>query len=140
MTFQTTIEVRFGDVDQAGIVYYPVIFHYCHVAFEDFFAGHVGVPYPVLIRERRIGFPAVHIETNFERPFTYGMKVAVDVGCDHVGRTSARFVYRFVDPAADVVLAKIVNTTVCVNMDTLQKLEIPDDCRAALIASHPRDP
>lgn len=137
MTFRTTIEVRFGDVDQAGIVYYPVIFHYCHVAFEDFFAGHIGTPYPVMIKERRIGFPAVHIETDFERPFTYGMKVVVEVCCDHVGRTSARFVYRFLDPDEGKTLAKITNTTVCVDMDTLEKQVIPEDCRASLQSSNP---
>ena len=30
-------KVRFSDVDNAGIVYYPRFFHYCHVAREEFF-------------------------------------------------------------------------------------------------------
>lgn len=129
--FQTTIDVRFGDVDQAGIVYYPVILHYCHVAFEDFFAGHVGVPYPEMIRDRRLGFPAVRIATTFTRPFTYGMVARVTVDVTHVGRTSAAFRYRFADDANGDALAEVEVTTVCVDMDSFEKVVISDDLRAA---------
>lgn len=39
MPFSTRITVRFGDADPAGLVYYPVLFHYCHAAMEEFFAA-----------------------------------------------------------------------------------------------------
>ena len=39
---KTSILVRFGDLDAAGIAYYPNLVNFLHEAFEDFFAGHVG--------------------------------------------------------------------------------------------------
>ncbi|MCA1633568.1 MAG: hypothetical protein LC802_07595 [Acidobacteria bacterium] len=35
MSFSTRITVRFGDTDPAGLVYYPNIFHYFHIALEE---------------------------------------------------------------------------------------------------------
>ena len=72
MAYRTEIQVRFGDVNKAGIVYYPVIFHYLHIAQEDFFADYVGVPYHRLIEEERLGFPTVHDSTDFHKPLRYG--------------------------------------------------------------------
>jgi len=39
MSFSTRITVRFGDTDPAGLVYYRNIFHYFHIALEEFFAA-----------------------------------------------------------------------------------------------------
>jgi acyl-CoA thioesterase FadM len=33
--FEKKVKVRFADIDQAGIVYYPKILHYCHTVMED---------------------------------------------------------------------------------------------------------
>ena len=43
MSYRTRVKVRFGDIDRAGIAYYPNLYHYCHIAFEDFFEEHLGV-------------------------------------------------------------------------------------------------
>ena len=34
-TFEASIKVRFADVDDARVVYYPRYLHYCHIAFEE---------------------------------------------------------------------------------------------------------
>ena len=34
MKFSAEFSVRFGEVDQARVVYYPRFFHYFHQAFE----------------------------------------------------------------------------------------------------------
>jgi len=39
MAFRSQLKIRFGDIDRAGIVYYPRFMHYFHVALEEFFAG-----------------------------------------------------------------------------------------------------
>ena len=41
--FVTQLQVRFGDVDPAGIVYFPKIYDYIHEAFEDLWNVHMGV-------------------------------------------------------------------------------------------------
>lgn len=129
MPFRTRIAVRFGDVDHAGIVYYPRFFIYFHEAFEDFFDEN-GVKYPRLLDERRIGFPTVHIETDYQLPLRYGDALDIEVSVPRVGRSSAvfRYVgYRHGD-GKHACTAEI--TTVCVDMNTWQSREIPDDLRA----------
>ena len=49
--FRTQILVRFGDLDPAGIAYYPNLVNFLHESFEDFFSGYVGRPYPEVFRE-----------------------------------------------------------------------------------------
>ena len=55
VTFTTTILVRFSDLDPAGIAYYPNLVNFLHVAFEDFFAGHVGRRSSSALRWRSVG-------------------------------------------------------------------------------------
>ena len=71
MPFSTRITVRFADVDAAGLVYYPVLFHYCHVAMEEFFAARCGVTYDRLMSVERIGFPTVNAKAEFFAPLVY---------------------------------------------------------------------
>src|SRR5688572_22644069 len=92
-TYETMIAVCFGDVDPAGIIYYPVLFHYCHIAFERFFAEYVGIPYHRLISEDRLSFPTVNVSTNFNRPIRYGDKVRISVSVARVGKSSVQFKY-----------------------------------------------
>ncbi|HEY7698614.1 MAG TPA: acyl-CoA thioesterase, partial [Vicinamibacteria bacterium] len=66
MAFTSIQKIRFDDVDGAGIVYYPQFFHLCHAAFEDFFDTAAPVSYPALVKDRRLGFPTVKIESEFK--------------------------------------------------------------------------
>ncbi|MDP6370041.1 MAG: acyl-CoA thioesterase, partial [Planctomycetota bacterium] len=58
-TFNTIIQVRFGHVDPAGIVYFPRIYDYIHDVFEEVWDKHVGRLYYQLIIDEKIGFPLV---------------------------------------------------------------------------------
>ena len=130
MPFRTEIEVRFGDCDPAGIVYYPNLFHYCHVAFEDCWPSVLGVSYAELIASRGLGFPTAHVETDFLRPVRYGDRVEVTVAVERIGTKSAVFVFAgSVDGRA---CFRASMTKVCANLDSLESLPIPDDLRAAL--------
>ena len=87
--------VRFGEVDQAQIVYYPRIFHFCHLAMEDFFENEMGLPYGTIVLERRIGFPAVHLEADFTAPMPFAADLAIEMsflkaGCRMRSRTCSR--------------------------------------------------
>ena len=125
MAFRSKLKIRFGDIDRAGIVYYPRFMHYFHVALEEFFAGELGVEYHTVVETHRIGLPTVHLESDFSRPFSYGDNIEVEVRVRKLGRTSITFEYRvFKEGEAD---PRIVghNVTVCLDMDTFQKMEFP---------------
>ena len=129
MAFRTSVPVRFGDVDHAGIVFYPKFFVYFHEAFERFF-DDARITYERLIGERRLGFPTVHIDCDYKAPLRYGDSLDLELSVPRVGNRSATFRYagyRHRD-GMHAVTAEI--TCACVDMDKFQALEIPADLRA----------
>ena len=130
--FETQILVRFGDLDPAGIAYYPNLVNYLHEAFEDFFRGHVGRPYPELYREG-LGFPTVKLEVEYLRPVQYGDQVDVAVVVEHVGRSSVRLRYEASVQGRPVFTGR--NVVVTVNLKTFETLPVPDWLRERLEAA-----
>ena len=59
--------MRFGHCDPAGIVYYPRYFEMLNELVEDWFAQALGLPFDVLIGQRRIGMPTAQLDTRFLR-------------------------------------------------------------------------
>ncbi len=126
--FTTTIQVRFGHVDPAGIAYYPRIFDYVHEVYEELWEHHVGVRYYKLLLEDRIGFPLVHSEVDFRAPLRFGDRPEVSVTCTHLGRSSIalRYVFRL----DGVVCVDARMTTVCTDLKIMKSLELPSAFRA----------
>lgn len=129
MPFSTRITVRFGDCDPAGLVYYPVLFHYCHAAMEEFFAARCGVSYARLMAESRLGFPTVNARAEFTAPFVYGDAVEAEVFLSRVGHSSATFEYRLRRAGGSDVRASATLVQVAMNLDTRRPVEIPADLR-----------
>ena len=126
--FETQIQVRFGHVDPAGIVYFPRIFDYLHDVFEELWEEHVGKRYYHLLLQRKVGFPLVHADVDFKVPLHFGDRPIVRVTCFRLGRSSLGL--RYVIRKADVICADARLTTACVNTDTMETLPIPDEFRA----------
>ncbi len=125
MVFRSKLKIRFGDIDRAGIVYYPRFMHYFHVALEEFFASELGIEYHAVVETHRIGLPTVHLESDFSRPFSYGDNIEVEVRVRKLGRTSITFEYRVFKEGEDDPRIVGHNVTVCLDMDTFQKMEFP---------------
>ena len=132
MVFRSQLKIRFGDIDRAGIVYYPRFMHYFHVALEEFFAGELGIEYHVVVETHCIGLPTVHLETDFSRPFSYGDNIEVEVSVLKVGRSSITFGYWVFKKGETEPRIVAHNVTVCLDMDSFKKLEIPDWFRQLL--------
>jgi len=130
--YETTLPVRFGQVDYAGIMFYPRFFENFHTAFEDMFGELLGVPYMSVLKDRRVGFPTVSIDTQFIRPFRFGepMRLAIDV--TKLGRTSITFRYRGFHGDGAEPSVQATGTVVVIDLDSFESLPIPDDIRAAL--------
>ncbi|HET7291908.1 MAG TPA: thioesterase family protein [Vicinamibacteria bacterium] len=124
--FSTTILVRFCDLDPAGIAYYPNLVNFLHVAFEDFFAGFVGRPYPDVFREG-LGFPTAKVEMEYLAPVHYGDRVEVGVVVEHLGCSSVRFRYEGSVEGRAVFVAR--NTAVVVDMSDFRPIPIPGPLR-----------
>jgi 4-hydroxybenzoyl-CoA thioesterase len=133
MAFCKTIKVCFSDIDYAGIMYYPRFLHYFHVALEEFFGAELGIGYPEVLIRYRIGFPTVHLETNFSKPINYGDEIEVEVTVKAIGRTSVTWGYRVCQSKVpEKMIVEGHNVTVTVNIDTYEKIQIPDWLRQRL--------
>ncbi|MSP60701.1 MAG: acyl-CoA thioesterase [Myxococcales bacterium] len=128
MAYRTRCEVRFGDVDHAGIVFYPQFFIYFHEAFEQFF-NDAGFAYHLLIGERNVGFPTVHIETDYKQTLRYGDSLDIEVSVSKIGHRSATFHYAGFRHRDGVHACTARITCACVDMRTMKSIPIPDDLR-----------
>ena len=131
MPFKTLIEVRFGDCDPAGLVYYPVLFHYCHSAMEEFFAARCGRSYARLVAEERLGFPTVNARAEFFSPFVYGDEAEVEVWVSGVGRSSATFEYRLRRASDGLLCASATIVQAAMNLDARRAVPVPKYLREA---------
>ena len=125
MAFRSFLKIRFGDIDHAGIVYYPRFLHYFHVALEEFFGQEVGVDYPTLIDEHRIGLPTVHLQTDFSKSLRYGDAIEVEVRVLKIGKSSITFGYRVFKEGENQPWTQGHNVVVCLDMDSFKKKDIP---------------
>lgn len=132
MPFTTSILVRFGDLDPAGIAYYPNLVNFLHEAFEDFCTGHVGRPYPELYREG-LGFPTARLEVEFLAPVQYGDQVVMVVRAEHVGRSAVHM--RYEASVAGRPVFRALNVQVAVDLKTFRPLTLPDWLRARFEAA-----
>lgn len=134
MSHRFAIPIRFGDVDSAGIVYFPRFMHFCHVGMEEYFATVVGMPYPELVGEHRLGLPAVRSEAEHRRPIHYGDEVELEVAVTRVGGSSVEWRYRFHLAGADRPVTECRIVTVLVEMSSFEKRAVPDWLRERLRA------
>ena len=136
MSFSTRIKVRFGDADPAGLVYFVNLFHYYHVAMEEFFAARCGISYQELMADERLGFPTVNVQAEFFSPLVYGDEAEVEVYVSRVGESSATFEYSLRRVSDGVLCARATNVQVAMNLDERRAVPIPDKYRLAFTESH----
>lgn len=132
MTFRLPLVVRFGDLDPAGIVYYPRYLHFCHVGMEEYFRHRVGILYPVFLAEHRLGLPTVRTEVDHARPIRYGDEVEHEVEVTGIGASSVEWRHRFRHAGADRPSTECRVVTVLVDVATFEKRPVPEWLRGRL--------
>jgi 4-hydroxybenzoyl-CoA thioesterase len=124
-------QVRFEDVDAAGIVFFAYYFHFCHEAMGRFFDGVPG-GYVELITRRRVGFPAVHVSADWKHPLRYGDTARLETSAPRIGNTSCTFRYVITRARDALPVATIEQVIVSTDLEKMTKIPLPDDCRALL--------
>jgi len=133
MSFRASIRVCFGDIDNAGIVYYPRFMHYFHLAFEEFFAAEMGIEYADVLHKRNVSLPTVHLESDFRRKLRYGDQIGMEVRVIDIGKTSITWGYRgYRRNGEEEIVVEGQSVTVCVRTDTFEKIEVPGWLRQGL--------
>jgi 4-hydroxybenzoyl-CoA thioesterase len=89
----TAVPVRWGDVDAAGIVFYPRFFEWYDLGCEALFAA-LGLPWPELFPKHAIvGVPILESGSRFASPARYGDTLAIRAVVAWVKRTTFRMEY-----------------------------------------------
>lgn len=128
MTFTKRIRYRFGDIDDAGIAYYPKLLHCFHCVFEDWWSEALGKSYAELMHTDSLGLPAVRLEVDFFAPVRYGDEPDVHLGVLRIGDASVEFGF-WMTRGSDRPLCRARITTVAVDMKTMQKRPLPQPWR-----------
>lgn len=129
--FSFTAKVAFGDVDSAGIMYYPRLFHYCHLGLEAFAEEALGRTYADLLDVGDRGFPTVRAEAEYLIPIPYGTILQIGVTVRHIGNSSLKLEMEFGEEGSDVVFAVAKLTKVCVAMKQFASVPLSDEFRGA---------
>jgi 4-hydroxybenzoyl-CoA thioesterase len=95
--------------------------------FADLQGGYVA-----LIRDRKVGLPAVHVECDFTTPLRYGDVMHVDVVVERVGRSSCALRYLFTRASDGAKVASILHVCAVSDLRTITSIPIPDDMRDLL--------
>jgi 4-hydroxybenzoyl-CoA thioesterase len=133
MPFRKPIKVCFGDIDNAGIVYYPRFMHYFHLAMEEFFGSEIGIDYADVLHKRNLSLPTVHLESDFRRRLRYGDQINIEVRVINIGQTSIAWGYRgYRMVGEEEVVVEGHNVTVCMRTDTFEKTDVPEWLRKSL--------
>ena len=122
-------QVHFHEVDAAGLVFFPHFLTWAHEAMEQLFAT-LGGGYSGLIGVRRIGLPAVRVESEFSAPVRFGDTVAVEASVARLGNRSLELRYRFLRESDGVLAAEVRHTVVSTDLTQVKSTEMPKDVRA----------
>jgi 4-hydroxybenzoyl-CoA thioesterase len=130
MSFTTTVQVRFGDVDAAAIVFYPRYFEMLNAAVEDWFA-HLGWDFRTMHVARGMGVPTVKIECEFLAPSELGEILEIAVSPTNVGRSSCVLAYNI--SAGGTERLRATGTLVCMNLAARKSMPWPEELRAKMV-------
>lgn len=134
--FIHSFTVRFADVDHARIVYYPVFYHYFHVAFEELFRERMGAQaYRALLDKEKIGFPAVHSECDYRSPLRFADAAETAITLKTIGTRSVTLQYQVsrVDGDNRVLAAIGAVTCATTDLDVFRAVEIPQPLRTLFL-------
>ena len=125
--------VRFEEVDGANIVFFARYVHFAHEAMEHFFSPLEG-GYPRLTMERKVGFPAVDLRSQWTAPLRYGDAQRIDTVVPRIGKRSFVLRYRMHRESDDVLSCTIDHTVVTCDLVAMQSIDMPADVRAQIEA------
>lgn len=130
MSFTTTVQVRFADIDAAAIVFYPRYFEMLNAAVEDWFAD-LGWDFRSMHVARGMGVPTVKIECEFLAPSELGEVLTIAVSPTSVGRASCVLAYGI--SAGGTERVRATGTLVCMNLAARKSMPWPEELRAKMV-------
>lgn len=128
--WSTPQQIRFQDVDAAGVVFFPRFFEYFHDAFLRYLDER-GCPLAEALAARRWGSPLRHVEADYFAPLRFGDVVVVEIVGIKVRGTDVNVGYRIARAGAAVAVGQTRH--VFVELASFRRMPaLPDDVRTAI--------
>jgi len=127
MSFDTMVNVRFADVDPAGIVFYPRYFEMLNGAVEDWFAQLLGLDFKTMHLDRHLGVPTVKLEVEFLAPSELGDELTISLSVKDIGRSSCAITVLFRGEDRDRLRVQVV--LVYMDLQAQRAVSWPDSVR-----------
>ena len=136
--FSRTVQVRFGDCDPAGIVFYPRYFEMFNNLVEDWCAEGLGASFQELHGVRGLGLPTVSLQTDFVAPSKLGDSLRAELSVTKLGASSLTLAIRLRgEDGAERVRATLV--LVLMDLKTARATRILEPMRGRLAQFHAQD-
>ena len=101
------LRARWGDVDAAGIAYYPRVFRWFDVAAEELFRA-AGLPWGTLFPEAGIvGLPILEAHCRFVAPIHYDDRLRIESRVEEVRDKVVRLAHRVLTQGRDDGTARL---------------------------------
>ena len=135
-TFTRGLQVRFGDCDPAGIVFYPRYFEMFNNLVEDWCAEGLGASFQELHGVRGLGLPIVNLACDFVAPSRLGDVLNAELRVERVGASSIGLAIRLAGAdGGDRVRATL--TLALMDLQTARATRIPETMRARIAQFQP---
>ncbi len=122
-------KVRMHDTDMAQRLYFTRQYRFANDALEDLMELE-GMNYDRTFREERFAFVIVHSEADYFANLHVGDVIVVETEVEYIRSTSFAFFYKLLRNGICVGTVQTVHVTI--NLDTHQKIPIPDKLRSTL--------
>ena len=133
MAFTYYYTVRFQDTDAAGVVYFANILRICHEAYEVSLAAS-GINLKSFFTNPSVAFPIVHTNVDFLRPMYCGDNLMISLLAEKIGLDKFEITYEII--IDEVVVAKAITRHVCIDINSRNKLELPNYMNHWLETNH----
>lgn len=107
LVHKTQVQVRFGDTDPYGVVYFVAYFRYFHQGIEEFLR-HIGINPGTFFRnkEEKFGMPKVAADCQFLAPAYYGDLLEMHTSIKEIRGKAIIFQFHFYRPPKTRLLAE----------------------------------
>ena len=126
--FETTVDIRFNDIDAMGHVNNALILTYFEEGRNALFRDRIIASVP-----DAFNFILAHIECDYRLPVRLEDRLGVRLWVTDIGRKSFALAYTLVDASDDKrIFATGSSVQVCFDYQRRHSIPVPDDLRQAL--------
>lgn len=132
-TTTMSVEIRFGDCDPAGIVYFPRYHRWMDAASQQFFMANGVPPWHVLEHTNGIiGTPLLEHHARFVKSATYGENILISTSIQEW--RNKVFLQKHVITRGDDLICESIETRIFCKRDPADRrriygVPVPDDIR-----------